>query len=89
MAADPILLSMPDPHPMMQVETLARQMLQNPIEIQVGGRSVVNSDITQVGYRGQPKAHACACALGCGYIMYTGVGVSCLRQAPIVRVIRR
>jgi hypothetical protein len=34
----------------MQVETLARQMLKNPIEIQVGGRSVVNSDITQVGH---------------------------------------
>ena len=34
---------------LVQVETLARQVLQNPIEIQVGGRSVVNSDITQVG----------------------------------------
>lgn len=29
------------------VETLARKVLQNPVEIQVGGRSVVNSDITQ------------------------------------------
>ena len=31
----------------MQVETLARAVLKTPIEIQVGGRSVVNSDITQ------------------------------------------
>ncbi|CAI5973846.1 unnamed protein product [Closterium sp. NIES-64] len=30
-----------------QVETLARKVLTKPIEIQVGGRSVVNSDITQ------------------------------------------
>lgn len=29
------------------VETLARQVLQDPVEIQVGGRSVVNSDIAQ------------------------------------------
>jgi len=29
------------------VEQLARKVLTNPIEIQVGGRSVVNSDITQ------------------------------------------
>jgi len=29
------------------VEMLARKVLQNPVEIQVGGRSVVNSDITQ------------------------------------------
>lgn len=29
------------------VEMLARSVLQNPIEIQLGGRSVVNSDITQ------------------------------------------
>jgi ATP-dependent RNA helicase DDX46/PRP5 len=26
---------------------LARQVLSNPVEIQVGGRSVVNKDITQ------------------------------------------
>ena len=31
----------------MQVETLARAVLATPIEIQVGGRSVVNSDIAQ------------------------------------------
>ncbi|PSC68276.1 DEAD-box ATP-dependent RNA helicase 42 isoform A [Micractinium conductrix] len=30
-----------------QVEVLARQVLSNPVEIQVGGRSVVNKDITQ------------------------------------------
>lgn len=30
-----------------QVEVLARQVLTNPVEIQVGGRSVVNKDITQ------------------------------------------
>ncbi|KAL6755104.1 P-loop containing nucleoside triphosphate hydrolase protein, partial [Haematococcus lacustris] len=30
------------------VETLARKVLDNPVEIQVGGRSVVNSDITQI-----------------------------------------
>ncbi|CAI5536977.1 unnamed protein product [Closterium sp. Naga37s-1] len=30
-----------------QVETMARKMLTKPIEFQVGGRSVVNSDITQ------------------------------------------
>ena len=29
------------------VETLARKVLINPVEIQVGGRSVVNADITQ------------------------------------------
>ncbi|WIA28105.1 hypothetical protein OEZ86_010685 [Tetradesmus obliquus] len=29
------------------VETLARQVLQDPVEIQVGGRSVVNADIAQ------------------------------------------
>jgi ATP-dependent RNA helicase DDX46/PRP5 len=29
------------------VEVLARQVLTNPVEIQVGGRSVVNKDITQ------------------------------------------
>ncbi len=40
-----------NPRPMVQVETLARQMLKNPIEIQVGGRSVVNSDITQVRHQ--------------------------------------
>ena len=38
------------PYCVVQVETLARQMLKNPIEIQVGGRSVVNSDITQARY---------------------------------------
>ncbi len=42
----------------MQVETLARQMLKNPIEIQVGGRSVVNSDITQVSIRCKAALHA-------------------------------
>eukprot|EP00897_Mesotaenium_endlicherianum_P008045 jgi/Mesen1/7269/ME000373S06328 len=31
-----------------QVEALARRVLTRPIEIQVGGRSVVNSDITQI-----------------------------------------
>ncbi|XP_019100888.1 PREDICTED: DEAD-box ATP-dependent RNA helicase 45-like [Camelina sativa] len=31
-----------------QVETLARKVLNNPVEIQVGGRSVVNKDITQL-----------------------------------------
>ncbi len=30
-----------------QVETLARKVLVDPVEIQVGGRSVVNRDITQ------------------------------------------
>ena len=30
------------------METLARQALHDPIEIQVGGRSVVNKDITQL-----------------------------------------
>lgn len=30
------------------VETLARQALHDPVEIQVGGRSVVNKDITQL-----------------------------------------
>ena len=30
-----------------QVEALARQVLVDPVEIQVGGRSVVNKDITQ------------------------------------------
>ncbi|OMO90887.1 hypothetical protein COLO4_18817 [Corchorus olitorius] len=31
-----------------QVEILARQVLNKPVEIQVGGRSVVNKDITQL-----------------------------------------
>ncbi|XP_068647266.1 DEAD-box ATP-dependent RNA helicase 42-like [Aristolochia californica] len=31
-----------------QVEILARKVLNKPVEIQVGGRSVVNSDITQL-----------------------------------------
>ncbi|KAM7258548.1 hypothetical protein ACFE04_014289 [Oxalis oulophora] len=31
-----------------QVETLARKVLDRPVEIQVGGRSVVNKDITQL-----------------------------------------
>lgn len=31
-----------------QVETLAKQALHDPVEIQVGGRSVVNKDITQL-----------------------------------------
>jgi hypothetical protein len=31
-----------------QVETLARTVLQAPVEIQVGGRSIVNADITQL-----------------------------------------
>ena len=31
-----------------QVETLARKVLSKPVEIQVGGRSVVNKDITQL-----------------------------------------
>ncbi|KFK30099.1 hypothetical protein AALP_AA7G216800 [Arabis alpina] len=31
-----------------QVETLARKVLNNPVEIQAGGRSVVNKDITQL-----------------------------------------
>ncbi|KAF9595307.1 hypothetical protein IFM89_038459 [Coptis chinensis] len=31
-----------------QVETLARKVLTKPVEIQVGGRSVVNKDITQL-----------------------------------------
>ena len=30
-----------------QVEVLAKSVLQNPVEIQVGGRSVVNKDIEQ------------------------------------------
>ena len=30
-----------------QVESLVRQVLANPVEIQVGGKSIVNSDITQ------------------------------------------
>eukprot|EP00889_Picochlorum_renovo_P007745 jgi/Picre1/34775/NNA_002241.t1 len=30
------------------VESLARKVLTNPVEIQLGGRSVVNSDITQI-----------------------------------------
>jgi len=30
------------------VETLAKQALHDPVEIQVGGRSVVNKDITQL-----------------------------------------
>lgn len=30
------------------MEVLARQVLQSPVEIQVGGRSVVNKDITQL-----------------------------------------
>ena len=50
----------------MQVETLARQMLRNPIEIQVGGRSVVNSDITQVGYS-KPQGHALYICMGCDW----------------------
>ena len=37
----------PLPSPPLQVEVLARQVLTNPVEIQVGGRSVVNKDITQ------------------------------------------
>lgn len=32
----------------LQVEILARAVLQKPVEIQVGGRSVVNKDITQL-----------------------------------------
>lgn len=32
----------------MQVESLAKQALHDPVEIQVGGRSVVNKDITQL-----------------------------------------
>lgn len=34
--------------PGLQVETLARTVLQAPVEIQVGGRSTVNADITQL-----------------------------------------
>ena len=30
------------------METLAKQALHDPVEIQVGGRSVVNKDITQL-----------------------------------------
>jgi hypothetical protein len=37
----------PPPPPISQVEVLARQVLSNPAEIQVGGRSVVNKDISQ------------------------------------------
>ena len=33
--------------PLLQVEILAKQILKAPVEIQVGGRSVVNKDITQ------------------------------------------
>eukprot|EP00899_Mesostigma_viride_P004601 jgi/Mesvir1/14141/Mv12277-RA.2 len=40
-----VLFSATFPH---TVETLARKVLSNPVEIQVGGRSVVNKDITQV-----------------------------------------
>jgi ATP-dependent RNA helicase DDX46/PRP5 len=29
------------------VEVLARTVLQDPVEVQVGGRSIVNSDISQ------------------------------------------
>ena len=31
----------------LQVELLAKKVLNNPVEIQVGGRSVVNPDIEQ------------------------------------------
>mmetsp|Transcript_21980 Transcript_21980/g.61010 ORF Transcript_21980/g.61010 Transcript_21980/m.61010 type:complete len:663 (-) Transcript_21980:249-2237(-) len=39
-----VLFSATFPH---SVETLARQVLSDPVEIQVGGRSIVNSDISQ------------------------------------------
>ena len=45
----------PPPPQNLQVEVLARQMLVDPIEIQVGGRSVVNADITQQ-VRGHPPS---------------------------------
>lgn len=32
---------------LLQVEMLARQVLQSPVEVEVGGRSVVNQDIDQ------------------------------------------
>jgi hypothetical protein len=32
------------------VEVLAKKALTNPVEIQVGGRSVVNSSITQAPF---------------------------------------
>lgn len=35
------------PIPPLQVESMAKQTMQAPVEIQVGGRSVVNKDITQ------------------------------------------
>jgi len=35
-------------HSHAQVEVLARTVLQAPVEIQVGGRSIVNADITQL-----------------------------------------
>ncbi|XP_062115390.1 DEAD-box ATP-dependent RNA helicase 42-like [Humulus lupulus] len=40
-----VLFSATFPH---QVETLARTLLHKPVEIQVGGRSVVNKDIVQL-----------------------------------------
>lgn len=39
----------------LQVEVLAKQVLKAPVEIQVGGRSVVNSDITQYVEIRQPE----------------------------------
>ena len=40
-------MGLKEPRVAVQVETLARAVLKTPIEIQVGGRSVVNSDISQ------------------------------------------
>ena len=40
---------------LLQVETLARQILKAPVEIQVSGRSVVNKDITQYVEIRQPE----------------------------------
>ena len=40
---------------LLQVEILAKQILKAPVEIQVGGRSVVNKDITQYVEIRQPE----------------------------------
>ena len=52
------------------MEVLAKTVLDAPVEIQVGGRSVVNADITQV----RPRAHSKSApgrlrVQGCGVCM--------------------
>ncbi len=74
-----------------QVEVLAKTVLDAPIEIQVGGRSVVNADITQarrgsrVVQRGSRGVHEQSLILSiCSFVCCS---VSLLRQAGLLSAI--